>query len=352
MPMKSPTARDPAALSRRSLLRTSAASAASLVAIPVIAQTAQPAPSGSVSAGSEHWAIKEAGTDRVRLYLWRKPAVASKGSAVKGTLIFVHGSSMASTPSFDLQVPGQPEYSIMDWFAARGYDTWCVDMEGYGKSDKKRAINSDISTGADDIAAAAQYIRGLTGASKFLLYGISSGSLRVALFAQRHPELTQRIVLDAFVWTGAGSRTLEQRRKRLAEYEASNRRKISRETVHGIFTRDHADTADMAVVDVFADAVLALDDSVPTGTYVDMSKNLPLVDPLRITAPTLILRGQYDGIAAFEDITSFFIKLPNPDKQLVVMAGIAHSSLHEKNHLMVNHAMQAFFTQPTPVYRG
>lgn len=352
MPSKIPKPQDPAALSRRSLLRTGAAgAAASLVPLSALAQTAGPTAAGS-SKGTEHWAVKETGADRVRLYLWRKPAVTASGSAVKGTIIFVHGSSMASTPSFDLQVPGQPEYSVMDWFAARGYDTWCVDMEGYGKSDKKRAINSDISTGADDIAAAARYIKGLTGAGKFLLYGISSGSLRVALFAQRQPELVERIVLDAFVWTGEGSRTLEQRRKRLAEYEASNRRKIDRNTVRSIFTRDHADTADMAVVDVFADAVLALDDSVPTGTYVDMSKNLPIVDPLRIAAPTLILRGQYDGIAAFEDITSFFIKLPNSDKQLVVMAGIAHSSLHEKNHLLVNHAMHAFFSQPAPVYRG
>lgn len=335
--------------SRRSIMLGSLAGAAALMPALASAQDSKP---GAAPAGSSHWAIKEAGADRVRLYLWRKPAVTASGSAVKGTLIFVHGSSMASTPSFDLQVPGQPEYSIMDWFAARGYDTWCVDMEGYGKSDKKRAINSDISTGADDIAAAAKYIQGLTGASKFLLYGISSGSLRVALFAQRHPELTERIVLDAFVWTGEGSRTLEQRRKRLAEYEASNRRKIDRKTVRGIFTRDHAGTSDTAVVDVFVDAVLALDDSAPTGTYVDMSKNLPIVDPLRITAPTQILRGQYDGIATFEDVASFFIKLPNPDKQLVVLAGIAHLSLLEKNHLAVNHAMHAFFSQPAPVYQG
>lgn len=345
------TQTDAGALSRRTLLRSGAAGAASLIPLSAMAQGSKPAAS-SATAGAEHWATKEAGADRVRLYLWRKPPVTAPGVAARGTLIFVHGSSMASTPSFDLQVPGQPEYSIMDWFAGRGYDTWCIDMEGYGKSDKTRPVNSDISNGSDDIAAAAKYIQKLTGTSKFLLYGISSGALRVALFAQRNPELVERVVLDAFVWTGQGSRTLEQRRKRLADYEASNRRKIDRNTVRGIFTRDHPDTADMAVVDVFADAVLALDNSVPTGTYVDMSKNLPLVDPLRITAPTLILRGQYDGIATFEDIANFFIKLPNSDKQLVVMAGIAHSSLHEKNHLAVNHAMHAFFSQPAPVYRG
>ena len=56
-----------------------------------------------------------------------------------GTILFVHGSSMASQPTFDLYVPGRPDSSVMDWFAARGFDTWCMDNEGYGRSDKTRA---------------------------------------------------------------------------------------------------------------------------------------------------------------------------------------------------------------------
>ena len=48
-----------------------------------------------------------------------------------GTILFVHGSSMAGQPTFDLHVEGRPDSSVMDWFARRGYDCWCVDMEGY-----------------------------------------------------------------------------------------------------------------------------------------------------------------------------------------------------------------------------
>ena len=72
--------------------------------------------------------------------------------------------------------------------------------------------------------------------------------------------------------------------------------------MRSIFTRDHPGTADDETVAAFADAILALDDSVPTGTYVDMCAHLPLVDPAPITAPTIIMRGQYDGIASFEDL--------------------------------------------------
>ena len=100
----------------------------------------------------------------------------------------------------------------MDVFARLGYDTWCVDMEGYGRSDKRRDINCDIANGADDLAAATEYIAQTRGVESVLMYGISSGALRAALFAQRHPERVRRLALDAFVWTGRGSPTLADRR--------------------------------------------------------------------------------------------------------------------------------------------
>jgi pimeloyl-ACP methyl ester carboxylesterase len=240
----------------------------------------------------------------------------------------------------------------MDHFARLGYDTWCVDLEGYGRSDKHRPINADIPTGADDLEAATEHIARIRGIPRVHLYGISSGALRAALFAQRHPERVDRLALDAMVWTGEGSPTLAERRKRLAEYAARTRRPIDRAFVHSIFTRDHPGTADPAVVDAFADAILALDDSVPTGSYVDMCANLPVVDPERIAAPTLVMRGQYDGIAAFDDVLEFFRRLPNPDKHFAVMPGISHASFQQRNYELVYHVLASFLSQPPPVHRG
>ena len=296
--------------------------------------------------GEEHWTTK----GDVRLFLWHKPAPQPDNDL--GTLLFVHGSSMASTPTFDLRVPGRSDASAMDVFASLGYDTWTVDHEGYGRSSKHRDSNSDLATGADDLAAATEYILRVTGAPRLKVYGISSGALRAALFTQHHPDRVARLALDAFVWTGEGSPTLAERRKRLPEYQSRNRRPIDRAFVHSIFTRDHPGTADDEVVEAFADAILALDDSVPTGTYVDMCSHLPVVDPALITVPTLIMRGQFDGIAGFDDLIEFFKRLPNPDKQFAVMPGIAHASLQQKNYKIVQHILLSFFTQPEPVYRG
>src|SRR5262245_2501492 len=295
--------------------------------------------------GVEHWTRK----GDVRLFLWRKTAVA-RGRA-KGAIRFVHGSSMASQPTFDLSVPGRPDSSAMEWFAAQGFDTWCMDNEGYGRSDKLRPINCDIANGADDLAAGTEYILAQTGASKLLVYGISSGALKAALFTERHPERVARLALDAFVWTGEGSPTLAERRKRLPEFQSKNRRSIDRSFVHSIFQRDHPGTADDATINAFADAILALDDSVPTGTYVDMCSKLPLVDPEKISVPTLIMRGEYDGIAGFDDLMAFFKRLPNPDKQFAVMAGISHASFQQKNYRTVYHILHSFFTLPDLVYR-
>lgn len=296
--------------------------------------------------GSEHWTKK----GDVNLFLWNK--VIGDPAKTKATILFVHGSSMASQPTFDLQVPGEPDYSAMDWFARRGFDCWCVDMEGYGRSTKDRDNNAPIAQGADDCFAAAKYIQSVRGSRGLMVYGISSGALRAALFAQNHPELVSRLALDAMVWTGKGSPTLEQRAKRLDEWRAKNRRPISREFVHTIFTRDHPGSAEQKVVDAFADAILKLDDSVPTGTYVDMCANLPVCDPKKIEAATIVMRGQWDGIASEEDLLDFFKLLPNPDKQFAIMPGISHASLQGKNYQLVRHIMHAFFSQPEPVYPG
>jgi pimeloyl-ACP methyl ester carboxylesterase len=293
----------------------------------------------------EHWIAKDG---NVKLFLFEK----STGERNAGTILFVHGSSMPGQPTFDLHVDGRPDSSVMDWFARRGFDCWCVDMEGYGRSAKDRDNNAPIAQGADDCLAAATYIQKLRGPRALLVYGISSGALRAAMFAQRHPDLVARLALDAMVWTGEGSPTLAERRKRLPEFLSKNRRPIDKAFIHSIFARDHPGTAEDSVIDAFADAVTALDDSVPTGTYIDMCSKLPVVDPEKIKMPTLIMRGQWDGIASFNDLIAFFAKLPNPDKHFAVMPGISHASFQQKNYALVYHILWSFFTQPAPIFRG
>ncbi len=275
------------------------------------------------------------------LALWAKPASGVR----RGSVLFIHGSSMPTRPTFDLQVDGMPEASVMDWFATRGFDTWTFDCRGYGRSYKGPEIVASIAEGAEDAEAASAYIMA-KGSGPLLVYGISSGALRAGLFAQRHPERVARLALEALVWTGEGSPTLEQRRKRLAEWRATTRRPIDRAFLMSIFTRDHASTVEDRFVEPLIAQVLALDDSSPNGTYIDMCANLPVIDPEKITVPTLIMRGQYDGIAGIDDLLAFFKKLPGADKAFTVMPAVSHGSFRQKNFLASYQILHAFFTRP------
>jgi non-heme chloroperoxidase len=312
-----------------------------------VSATSVPDASATVR-GLEHWTNK----GDVRLFLYEKLVPAAGGDAPPPDaplVLFVHGSTMASQPSFDLQVPGRPEYSVMDYFARRGYDVWTLDNEGYGRSDKHRDINSDIATGADDLEAAVAYIADRRGERPLWIYGTSSGALKAGLFAMRQPHSVRGLVLDGFVWTGEGSPTLANRRQRLDEYRRNNRRPIDEAFVWSIFTRDHPGSAHDDVVDAFAREACKLDTSVPNGTYVDMCANLPLVDPERLDCPVLMLRGEWDGIASEADLLAFFARLRNPNKSFIVLAGVAHASLHGKNNLIALHYLEAFFSQPEPL---
>jgi pimeloyl-ACP methyl ester carboxylesterase len=287
----------------------------------------------------EHWAKKgDVSLFVVRKRLRERPADQRQRPPV----VLVHGSSNSALPTFDLTVPGHPDYSLMDWLALRGWDVWAMDHEGYGRSTVTPG-NSDIATGVEDLRAMARVIAAETGAAAFNLYGLSSGSLRVAAFAQAAPEHAARIVLDAFVWTGEGSPTLEKRKAGIAQFRASNRRAIDLDYLVGIFLRDGPGTTDPAVAEACARAQLEYGNSVPTGTYLDMTTKLPLVDPAKISAPTFVVRGEHDSLATMDDLLAFFDRLPTNDKRFAVLPHLAHVATLGKNRHVMWRAVDEFF---------
>lgn len=290
---------------------------------------------------AEYWVNK----GPVKLYVYRKRAAAPGKDETLKVLFLVHGSSASGRSSFDLQVPGRPDYSLMDHFAGLGYDVWTMDHEGYGRSDKTDS-NSDIASGAADLAAAMPLVGRETGQARVFMYGASSGALRAALYAQLHPERVARLMVSALVYTGEGSPTLAKRKEKLAEYRANNRRPIDRDFVRSMFTRDKPGTSEMVAADALAETELALVDSVPTGTYLDMCANLPVIDPTKIACPVCIIRGEYDGIATEQDLLNFFGKLSSKDKQFVFISGLAHAATLGINRHKFWHAMQSFMTMP------
>ena len=295
---------------------------------------------------SEYWAKK----GEVSLYLFRKRLAAqAAGGTARPALFFVHGSSNSAGTSFDLAVPGKGEYSIMNVFARAGFDVWSMDHEGYGKS-SRTAGNSDIASGVEDLKAATEVVARETGSAKMHFFGTSSGAIRAAAFAQAQPERVDRLVLSAFTYKGTGSPTLKQRAERLDYYRTHNTRKRDRDMIRSIFTRDGlAASYDPAVAEAMADEEMTYGDQVPTGTYLDMIANLPLVDPAKVLCPVMLVRGDHDGIATVDDLIDFYRQLPNGDRQFVILPNTAHSPIFANNRHLFWHVVREFLTMPAAI---
>jgi pimeloyl-ACP methyl ester carboxylesterase len=290
----------------------------------------------------EYWAKR----GDISLYLYRKRLSSDQSTKSALPVLFLaHGSSVSSRPTFDLDVPGHDDYSLMDKFAEYGFDVWTMDFEGYGRSSKS-AGNSNVADGVEDLKAASAVVFRETGLEGFHLYGESGGALRAGVFAMAEPQRIRRLVLSAFTWTGKGSETLAKRAEDGEYYRTHNTRPRDRNMIRSIFTRDKPGTSDPAVAEAMADAELALGSTVPTGTYVDMTTKLPIVDPTKLTMPVQIIRGEFDGIATEEDLLAFFRQLPTSDREFVVLPDAAHSVALGVNRQQFWHVMRGFLDMP------
>jgi alpha-beta hydrolase superfamily lysophospholipase len=299
---------------------------------------------GDVWSG-DYWAQK----GNVKLNLWRKrigaPNRKSRNGESLPVLFMVHGSSNSSRSSYDLQVPGK-EYSLMNVMARAGYDVWTMDHDGYGRSGSS-GNSSDIASGVEDLKAAIPVVLKETGKSKVHMYGTSSGGIRAGAFAQTQPEVIDRLILSAFTYKGTGAAEIGRRQKRIEEFKANPRRKRDAEMIRSIFTRDgHPENYEPAMIDALIAQEMVFGDTIPTGTYLDMAANLPLVDPKKVLSPVLMLRGEHDSNSTNDDLLDFYRQLPNGDRQFAILPGLAHSPGYSKNRHLLHYAIKNFLAAP------
>jgi alpha-beta hydrolase superfamily lysophospholipase len=299
---------------------------------------------------AEYWANKGS----VKLNLWRKRAGAPRpGETPKPALFLVHGSSNSSRSSYDLVVPGKSgtsgDYSIMNAFARYGFDVWTMDHDGYGRSGSS-GNSSDIASGIEDLKAAMPVVAKETGRNRIHFYGTSSGAIRAGAFAQAEPAAIDRLVLAAFTYKGSGAEEIARRVKRIEEFRANPRRKRDAAMIRSIFTRDgHAGTYDPAVAEAIIAEELKFGDTIPSGTYLDMAANLPLVDPKKVLCPVLMIRGEFDGNSTTDDLLDFYRQLPNGDRQFAILPNTAHSAGFSNNRHLLYYAIRQFLDAPAPV---
>jgi len=173
-----------------------------------------------------------------------------------------------------------------------------MDFEGYGRSSRTEGKLEQIAEGVKIWTRNRVVMRETVSAVR-----TSSASPRGtprAAFAMAYPDRVDRLVLSAFTYP-ARIATLADPREQVEFYRANTRRPRDRRHDSQRLTRDKPGTADPAVAEALADAELPFGDSVPTGTYLDMTANLPSSTPLKCT-PGAAVRGEYDGIATEQDL--------------------------------------------------
>lgn len=284
--------------------------------------------------GTQHWVLQ----DEVRLFLWEKYQGSPQGKPV---LVLAHGSATAGRESFDLKVPGRPEYSLMDFLARQGFDVFAPDIRGFGSSTKPEG-HLTTEQAAADLKTVVDFILRLRGVQQVQLLAWSWGTQYSGQFVMAHPEKVARYA--AYAQMHATSPDLEARRSRLATFQRAPYIRISEpgwKLRFNSLTPDEVN--DPVVMDAFAKAAALVETKSPTGPQVDLLTRQPLIDATKILVPTMLIHGQYDDVADLPGLLPFFTALSNPDKQYTVIPQGGHMLHLQQGHARFQRAVADWF---------
>ncbi len=287
--------------------------------------------------GKEHYAMR----DGLRIFLWEKYRQDEERNFSRAgkVALLVHGGQRSGRSLYDLPIR---DYSLMDFLAQNGYDVWAIDIHGYGHSDRTANDWIDTHSAAADIAAAVEYIAKLRGVPKINLLGCSAGTQRAGVFTMEHPEKVAKLILDAGFWKGTAElrefnrKRIENGGQPLPRYRASTEKDLRSDFIEGQYEED--------VVEESVKVGMQLDPQRPN-IFVEWV-NLPILDPARITVPTMIIHGEKDFAAKEEDLLPFYSQLNTHDKRYILLPDGGHMLILEKGHRRFQHEVLSFFDRP------
>ena len=261
--------------------------------------------------GVEHWTHKKRRRRRAPVPVGevRRLARRQAGRAVRARLVDGLAADLRPRPC-----PGGRDSSVMDWFAERGFVCWCVDMEGYGRSDKH----------ARHLLRHRQRRRRPRRGHRLHRRDARRAQLpdlRHLARARCAPRCSRSAIPSAWralrSMPSCGPATAPRRsnsgaRSCPSSWPPSAGRSTAPSCIRSS-TRDHPDCADKRTVEAFADAILALDDSMPNGTYIDMCSQAAGGRPGEDHAcRRSCCAASSTASPAFDDLIEFFERLPSP----------------------------------------
>ena len=297
--------------------------------------------------GEEHWTNK--GAD-VKLALWNKRVADRPQTA--GTILFVHGSSMASQPTFDLDVPGRTDSSGMDCFAAAastpGASTWRATA-----ARPRTATTTRRFRRAPTIASRPrQYIQKLRGDKPLAgLRHLVGRAARRRCSPSGIPNWWRGSRSTPWSGPAKASPTLAERSKKLPEFRSRTAARSTAPSCTHLHTRPsrarpttrrrRVRRRDPGARRLDAERHLCRHVREPAGgrsrprSRSDHRHARPVRRHRRLRRPDRLLQAAAEsGQAVRRD------------------AGIAHAHSSRRTTCWCIHILHSFFTQPAPIYRG
>jgi pimeloyl-ACP methyl ester carboxylesterase len=330
--------------------------------LPLASAAAQQAPPSTALPPEETHLIAFGSSDTpARLFLRHQRPASQPAGRPRSPVLFIHGASFPSGLAAAFRFDG---VSWMTDLASRGFDVWALDFIGYGGSDRHPGMRDSahahpplgrVPDAVPQVEVAIAFINRHSRGSRVSLVAHSWGTMVAGRYAEEHPGHVDRLVLFGPHGQRAGAPSTTPR-------PAHTR--VTVDEQHRRFT-GYVPAGSPPVLDArhflaWGEAYLASDVMsgsrtppsvlVPGGPGADIgdawSGRLPY-DPARITAPVLIVRGEWDTVTRDADARWLLEALKaSPLKQDVTIPRGTHVMHLEASRAQLYAQTAAFLDPP------
>jgi pimeloyl-ACP methyl ester carboxylesterase len=257
----------------------------------------------------------------------------------------------------------------MDYIAARGFDVWCVDLPGYGRSTRPAAMaqppeaNPPLVRGDEAvaaIAAAAAFVRERRNVPRTQFMAWSWGCSLIARYATENAGLVDRLTLYAPQWLREGASPAAGAAAELGAYRTVTQAQARERWTNGVPEAARAGLIPPGWFEHWAGVTWATDPEgmrrnpavlrAPNGVLLDSREfwqsNRPFWDPSKVTAPVLLVVAEWDRDTPPQMATTLFPLLTaSPGKRCVLLGEGTHTIVMERNRGALFTAVQVFLEE-------
>ena len=302
----------------------------------------------------------DARDDNLRLHLRNKHPEDYYSPKPETTVLFLHGATFPGIATFDHAIDGQ---SWMDYLARRGYDVYALDIRGYGASTKPaemaqppegKAPLVDSTAALRDVSKTVEYILSRRNLDKLTVIGWSWGATLAGSYAANASSKIHKLVLYSPPWISdepAAAETL----KELGAWRGVPLFLISERWGHNLPDKERKELITPETKRTWMNALAETAGGeqllkVPNGAVADALKTwgakTPAWQPERISAPTMVVQGEWDADTPPAMGLSVFAHLTGTSARRYVLIGEGtHMLLLEKNRRQLFQAVHGFLEE-------